>query len=124
MPNSKFRVLLTTALFGMLFLSSRPTFGQTLTPDTANGYPEHSIIHGTEIESVQLNDLNLHIELPIYSSKGRGLDSGSFFVLDTKGWGFNSSCSHGVCTDKPASQPGSNVTLTVHGPADFVLGGL
>ena len=50
-PTShKVKVLLTATLFGMLFLSPRPTFGQTLTPDTANGYPELSIIHGTEIE--------------------------------------------------------------------------
>lgn len=106
-------------LASLLSSFSVPALAQTLTSDNDTGYPENAIVQGTKIESVQVNNGNLHVEIPIYSAPGRGLDTAFSFVLDTKGWSFRTQCAQGVCTDHPFPAPNSNVTLTVHGPFDY-----
>src|SRR5215510_11728598 len=40
--------------------------------DSTTGFPEHGLFHGSGIESVQLNNGNSHIEIPLVHVPGRG----------------------------------------------------
>src|SRR5437868_211631 len=50
------------------------------------GVPPNASLDGTGIESVQLNNGNLHIEIPLFSMSGRGLPVHVSYVYDSKGW--------------------------------------
>src|SRR6266705_4135819 len=51
------------------------------------GTPPNGLFHGGEIDTVQLNNGNLHIEIPLWTVQGRGpLAPGAIFALDTKQW--------------------------------------
>jgi len=51
------------------------------------GTPPNGLFHGGEVDSVQLGNGNLHIEIPLWTVAGRGpLAPGAIFVLDTKEW--------------------------------------
>ena len=107
--------ILVAAISSVICVS--PVRSQSVTNSNNTGYPPNAIIQGTEIESVQITNRNLHIEIPIYTSKGRaGLDVTYKFVLDSKGWTFSTQCSQGVCTDHPNTDINSNVVLTLRDP--------
>ena len=38
------------------------------------GLPPNGVFSGSSVESVQVNNGNLHIEIPLYSVPGRGLE--------------------------------------------------
>jgi len=110
------RFVILVAILYSTFLVSR-VCSQSVTNSNNTGYPPNAVIQGTEIESVQITNGNLHIEIPIYTSKGRaGLDVTYKFVLDNKGWTFSTQCSQGVCTDHPNTDVNSNVVLTLRDP--------
>src|ERR1700675_193507 len=71
------------------------------------GFPEHGEFSGSDFESVQMNNNNLHIEVPLWELPGRGLPIGYKYVYDSKGWGFNEACSkhYGDCADSVSPQP-------------------
>jgi len=51
------------------------------------GTPPNGLLHGGEVDTVQINNGNLHIEIPLWSLKGRGsVPSGAIFALNTKEW--------------------------------------
>jgi hypothetical protein len=56
------------------------------------GVPQHADYSGSEFEHVQINNNNLHIDLPLWSTNGRGPSVGMKYVYDSKGWGFNETC--------------------------------
>src|SRR5215471_9677095 len=60
---------------------------QTVTNASNIGTPANGIYSGSDFESVQLNNGNLHIEIPVWSLHGRGLGTGASFVYDSSGWG-------------------------------------
>src|SRR5215475_13216777 len=67
------------------------------TNSTIIGLPAHGIFSGNAFDSIQLNNGNLHIEIPLWSDKGRGLDSSYSLVYDNKGWTVNQSCNTFYC---------------------------
>jgi YD repeat-containing protein len=75
---------------------------QSVTNATNTGTPENAVVHGSDIENVQVNNGNLHVDIPIWAAKGRGLDTSAHFVSDTKGWTFTTTCDpvSGDCTDQ------------------------
>src|ERR1700730_7141283 len=89
-------VVLLAVAFGASSANS-----QTVANSNNTGYPENAIVQGTEIESVQATNGNLHIQIPIYSSAGRGLGVAYWLLLDSKGWAFSTQCANGICTDHP-----------------------
>ena len=103
-----------------IFLFSPAVFSQTVSNENNTGFPENGIVKGTDIESVQVTNGNVHIEIPIYKSPGRGLDVAYRFLLDSKGWGFATVCGGGVCTDHPNIASNANPILTVKGPFTYV----
>jgi RHS repeat-associated protein len=56
------------------------------TATQAIGLPANGAFDGSDFDTVQLNNGNLHIELPLYSLPGRGLDVSVKLVYDSKGW--------------------------------------
>ena len=58
-----------------------------VTEGSNTGYPTNGLIHGSDIENVQLNQGNLHIDIPLYSIKGRnGLDTTVRYIYDNHSW--------------------------------------
>src|SRR5215475_11588167 len=107
-------------LIWALLLTCSVARGQNPGNATATGYPPNAVFHGTEIESVQATNGNLHIEIPIWSAKGRGIDTSGAYVYDSKAWLFNNHCfSSGICEDLVTAEPNSNMTITAHGPLDY-----
>jgi hypothetical protein len=49
------------------------------------GLPPNGVFSGSGIDSVQVNNGNLHIEIPLYSLHGRGLDTTVKYVYDSRG---------------------------------------
>lgn len=84
------------------------------------GYPEGGIFHGTEIENVQINNGGLHVDIPIYSVKGRGLGVGSNVIYNSKNWTFRTRCftsGGGFCEDDVAGDSlGSQVPALYRTP--------
>jgi YD repeat-containing protein len=92
------------------------------------GMPNHGEFSGTDFEQVQLNNNNLHIDLPLWATTGRGPSVGFRFVYDSKGWGFNETCNHisGLCTDRVLPNPGwqrgslpNHLKLILVGPQSY-----
>jgi RHS repeat-associated protein len=96
-------------------------------PDYQIGFPPHGDFSGTDFESVQINNNNLHIEIPLWSTSGRGPSVGRKYVYDSKGWGFNENCSRisGTCTDHVTAHPvkagvvGNHLSFTLVGPQSY-----
>jgi RHS repeat-associated protein len=95
------------AIVVLVFLTSA-CFAQCGIPsDYQIGFPEHGDFSGSDFESVQINNGNLHIEVPLWELPGRGLPTGYKYVYDSKGWGFNEACSkhYGDCADTVSPHP-------------------
>src|SRR5438034_951648 len=95
---------------------------QTVSNELNTGVPENAVLHGSDLDNVSVNNGNLHISIPIWSAKGRGLDTGFNIVYDNKGWTFTRRCTTmGGCTDTVAEEAGHNMILTLRGPFDYAL---
>src|SRR5258708_8309312 len=96
--------------------------GQVLTNPLNIGLPPNGIFSGSDFDSVQLNNGNLHAEIPLWSIKGRGLSPGFKLIFDNKGWYFTEHCDrYGYCTDTTRPEPGSNMSWTVAGPLNYLF---
>jgi RHS repeat-associated protein len=109
--------------------------GQGAAPnDYQIGLPEHGDFSGSDFENVQLNNGNLHIEIPLWNATGRGLPVGLKYVYDSLGWGFTEVCSkrYGTCTDTASSTPKihglslccalNHLILSLVGPESWAIG--
>src|SRR5712692_10758103 len=126
--NSK-RAALLVSVFLALFAQAHLAFAQVVPNDYQIGLPLHADFSGSDFENVQLNNGNLHIEIPLWSATGRGLPVGFKYVYDSAGWGFNEHCGRlsGYCTDTVTPSPtghglagccdgGNHLSLTPVGP--------
>src|SRR5438105_2853592 len=105
----------------LVFLS-QVAVAQTVSNELNTGVPENAVLHGSDLDNASINNGNLHISIPIWAAKGRGLDTGFNIVYDNKGWTFTRRCTTmGGCTDTVTEEPGSNMILTVRGPFDYAL---
>jgi RHS repeat-associated protein len=96
--------------------------GQGVPNQLNTGYPENSTFHGSDIEKVQFQNGNLHVSIPIWSAKGRGLNTSFAFVYDNLGYKFQTQCftsGGGFCRDTVIADPLSQMVLTGMGPADY-----
>jgi len=66
-------------------LGAAPVLAQE-TGNQAAGLPMNGSFQGSDIDHVQLNNGNLHIEIPLYTLSGRGLGVAVRYVYDSKGW--------------------------------------
>src|ERR1700745_3260126 len=53
---------------------------------TDTGFPPYGVFGGGKIDTVQLNSGNLHIEIPIWRARGRGIDTNAKYLYDSKVW--------------------------------------
>ncbi len=91
---------------------------QRVTNSANIGHPENGLFQGTDVESVQLNNLNLHIEIPVWSTAGRGPGVGYKYAYDNKKWEFRTTCTpQGVCSDTPTK----GGKLSIVGSFDYAL---
>jgi hypothetical protein len=124
---------LTSALLVLISLTSLSA-AQGAPNDYQIGFPPHADFSGSDFENVQLNNGNLHIEIPLWTTAGRGPSVGFKYVYDSKGWGFNEHCGRmtGTCTDTVTSNPsahglqgccanGNHLALTLVGPQSYRL---
>src|SRR5229473_38465 len=87
------------------------------------GFPPNGVFDGSDFDNVQLNNGNLHIEIPLWSTKGRGLPVSYKYVYDSKGWSFRSTCDkQGICTDTVTPESGNNLVLKLAGSFNYTAG--
>jgi len=69
-----------------LLVASTAGIGQNAyTPDVGNvGLPANGTFHGSNIDTVQLNNGNLHIDIPLLHLPGIGMDTDLHFVYDSQ----------------------------------------
>src|SRR5260221_12210142 len=92
----------------LVLFAALAAHGQGVPNQLNTGYPENSIFHGSEIDNVQLENGNLHVAIPIWSARGRGLNTGFNFVYDNHGYKFITHCytgGGGFCQDVVATDP-------------------
>src|SRR5207248_3108679 len=93
------------------------------------GFPLNGEFSGTNFEQVQMNNGNLHIEIPLWSAAGRGPLVGFKYVYDSLGWGFNETCDRlsGTCHDVVTFHPSkaglaaNHLALGIVGPQSFTF---
>ncbi len=98
--------------------------GQDLTNELNIGLPPNGVFVAGEFDSVQLNNGNLHIEIPLWSTKGRGLPIDYRLIYDNKGWYFDEQCNQrtGLCHDTVRAMSRNNMTWRVASPTGYGLG--
>src|SRR6266404_8067528 len=84
------------------------------------GFPPNGTFDGSNFDSVQLNNGNLHLDIPIVGLKGRGISTGSKYVYDNKIWKYITNCNHftGLCTDTMATE--TSAARVLHAVNTFV----
>ncbi len=112
-----------SVVLALLSLASR-AFAQGAPNEYQIGLPPYADFSGSDFENVQLNNGNLHIEVPLWNATGRGLPVGFKYVYDSLGWGFNEHCGSrtGTCTDNVAPHS-SHLALQLVGPQSYSFGG-
>src|SRR5215467_14823574 len=97
----KWRSVFLTLLSVVFLISARIAVAQ-VPNDYQIGMPPHADFSGTDFENVQVNNNNLHIEVPIWSMPGRGPSTGYKYIYDSKGWDFLEHCNpiSGYCSDR------------------------
>src|SRR5258708_16498261 len=92
------RFLARTLAVGLLMPLLFSSFSQAQDQDVTNplniGLPANGAFDGSDFDSVQLNNGNLHIEIPLWSMKGRALPVGYKYVYHTNAWYFTTYCHH------------------------------
>ena len=112
----------------LILLSSSFVSAQTNTPANANGLPKGGAFTGSSFDTVQMNNGNLHIEIPFNALPGRGISQEFKAVYDNKGWGFKELRRYSVdqssfkTIDIPMPSIGNHLNWTLTGSASFVAG--
>ena len=95
----------------ILLLSVWPLRAQVMTNGNAVGFPENGVFTGSSIESVQVNNGNLHVQIPLWSMAGRGVSTHAAYVYDSKGWYPYSTCDQSGCTYQVMPEPGNTMQM-------------
>jgi len=88
------------------------------------GLPPNGVFTGSDFDSVQVNNGNLHLEIPLWSTPGRGFGVGYSYVYDSKGWSFRRSTDgQGLTHDTVIKAPGNNLVLRLAFSPSYSAGG-
>ncbi len=80
------------AMVMMIVAGSALAFGQPTAdvPGASNtGLPSNGVFSGSSFDNVQINNGNLHIEIPVTAQAGRGETVTYKYVYESKGWSFH-----------------------------------
>lgn len=82
------RASIRVAVTVVLFVLSVSAYAQTTyTPDVGNvGLPDNGMFSGGSIDTVQLNNGNLHIDIPLLHLPGIGQDTDIHLIYDSQIW--------------------------------------
>src|SRR3954469_17085672 len=125
--RTKFPALIGTGMLLIALVSKLPAQTNNLNI----GLPVNGSFSGSDVDSVQLNSGNLHIEIPLYSLGGRGLSEDFKYVYDSHGWSDPGAdpINGGVAFITPVGEggdspgaPGNNMRWNLAGPLTNVDG--
>ena len=98
------------AIYLLCIVAVIPSTAQVVNENNT-GFPENAILHGGAVDTVQAQNGNLHIQIPVWSTKGRGIDTGYMFEYDSKTWEVDTYCDDsGYCS--AFVQGGGPIALT------------
>jgi RHS repeat-associated protein len=60
-----------------------------LDPTNQVGLPPGGVFTGSDFDLISTSNGNLHIQIPLVSTPGRGLNASVFYLYDNQGWSFN-----------------------------------
>jgi RHS repeat-associated protein len=69
-------------------LLQRDLLGQSTSASVATGFPENGAFEGSSFDSIQMNNGNLHIQIPFLTLPGRNRSYHYLYSYDNRGWGF------------------------------------
>jgi RHS repeat-associated protein len=90
------------------------------------GYPENGVFRGSDIETVQMNNGGLTVNIPIFSAKARGFNVASKVIYNSKSWTFHTRCftsGGGFCEDDVVSDALGYPGLVFAGAFDYMFHG-
>src|SRR5438874_7196121 len=93
--RSKFALILLIAFFSVPALAQDAI---NVANHNSIGFPQNGVFNGSDFDTVQLNNGNLHIEIPLWSLPGRGPSAYLKMVYDSKSWGSHEHCHTSVIT--------------------------
>src|SRR5262249_48788196 len=108
-------VLLLTLSFAAV-----PGSGQDPTVSPAIGLPRFSTITSGP-DQINLGNLNVHWEFPIFSKPGRGLPFRLVLTFDNSLWGKNSPSAPGFWRERLGPAPGWGIRTTADGPGGVLI---
>jgi RHS repeat-associated protein len=114
-----YRGLLCVSLF-----FAAPNLISQVSNQLNTGYPENGVFRGTDIETVQMNNGGLHVDIPIFSAKARGFNVSSKVVYNSKSWTFRTRCftsGGGFCEDDVVSDGLGYPGLVFAGAFDYMF---
>jgi YD repeat-containing protein len=79
--------------------------------ESNTGFPANTLHLGSSIDSVQMNNGNLHIDIPYLGMNGRGINVTGHFVYDSKSWSPMLHCDDDGYGCYAMVQPGPNSSL-------------
>jgi RHS repeat-associated protein len=112
------------ALLCISLFCAAPDLASQVSNQLNTGFPENGIFRGSDIESVQMNNGGIHVEIPIFSAKGRGLNVASRVVYNSKSWTFRTRCftsGGGFCEDDVSGDPLGYGSLVFAGAFDYMF---
>ena len=111
-------------IVGLLLVMASPLMAQDSTNGGNVGFPINGIFQGSDFDTVQVNNGNLHLEIPIWSTDGRGLPVEMKMIYDNKGWFVKLQCqADGTCLGNVAGQIGNHLVLSVVNPFGYAFRG-
>ena|SRR5438876_5229030 len=121
--RSKFTLILLIAFFSVAALAQDAI---NVANHNSIGFPQNGVFNGSDFDTVQLNNGNLHLEIPLWSLPGRGPGASLKMVYDSKSWYLREGChtSHTtgdtICGQAPAESSGGHAYLKFATPTGFV----
>ncbi|HEV8525690.1 MAG TPA: hypothetical protein VGQ71_14440, partial [Terriglobales bacterium] len=110
---------MAVAVLNLALFASLAAKGQQITNQNNIGLPLNAVFGGSEFDSVQLNNGNLHIESPLWSAEGRGLDTSFKYVYDNKGWYLREACGRYTCRYYATPEFGNNMQWRMAAPTAY-----
>src|SRR5215469_5982560 len=113
---------LSFLIVAFLGFSTNMSRGQTVDNSVNVGFPVNGVFVGSSIDSVQMNNGNLHIEIPLFSLPGRGKLPASYkLVYDNKSWTYNHFCPPlgGQCHSNVMPETGGNYRIRLADPFEY-----
>ena len=98
----------------LIALTAPPVFAQDQSNGTAVGFPASGRFDGSAIDSVQVNNGNLHIQIPVWTLPGRGVNASASFIYDSKGWYLQSFCGQYSCSYDVEPETSNTMQMAIH----------